>query len=305
MRRVLNLRGVAIAALAAMTPVNARAQTEPPAERALDRSLSWCAAPAAKPEWARQPIYLVLEEQRDSAEVVSSAVRLPSSYLAELLGAVREQFRAVTRPSETGDENGTTLFAADARYRVPALWGDIAFQLRGNGAVDSVVLRDVRDSTLFNQLAAALRAGSSPSARTALGADTDRWPMRLKPAMSASKTGATWAMFTMEVPRERFVTLTKRASISFPPARRNWKADITLHFYVDTAGKVEPRTIASVPSPNSITWADEESRLAYREFVRVSRRAVERSRFTPAEFLGCRYRRLVAQPMVFGGEPPL
>lgn len=301
---MLNLRGIAIAALAALTPVSARAQTKPPAERAVDRSLSWCAAPAAKPEWARQPIDLVLEEPRDSADVGSSAMRLPPSHLAELLGAVREQFRAAVGLSGTGNENGM-LFAADSHYRVPALWGSLAFQLRGNGAVDSIVLRDVRDSTLFNQLAAALRAATSRGALTPFGAYSDIRPMTLKPAMSASKTGATWAMFLMEVPREREVTVTKRPSVSYPPAIRNWKADIKLQFYVDTAGKAEPQTIVSVPSPDSIKWPDEESRLAYRQFVRVSRRAVERALFTPAEFLGCRYRRLVVQPLVFGLEPPL
>lgn len=304
MRRVLNLRNIAIAALAAMTPVAARAQTQPPVERAIDRSLSWCAAPAAKPEWARQPIYLVLEEQRDSAEVVSSALRVPASHLAKLLGAVREQFRAATGRSETGHENGTALLAVDSRYGVPALRGNIAFQLRGNGAVDSLELRDVRDSTLFNQLAAALRAGTRPGALTAFGAASDIWPMMLKPAMNTSKKGATWAMFTMEVPRERLVTVTKRPSLSYPPEVRNWKADITLQFYVDTAGKPEPRTIVAVPSPDSIKWPSVESRLAYNQFVRVSRRGVERSLFTPAEFLGCRHRQLVVQPLVFQSAPP-
>lgn len=304
-RTVLNSRGIAIAALAAMTPVSARAQTQLPAERAIDRSLSWCTAPAAKPEWAQQPIYLVLEEARDSVEVVSSARRLPTSHLAELLGAVREQFRAATTRSEADNANSTTLFSANSRYRVPALLGDMAFQLRGNGTVDSLVLRDVRDSTLFNQLAAALRAGTSLGALTPFGADSDIRPMTLKPAMRASKTGATWAMFLMEVPRERDVIAAKRPPVSYPPALRNWKADITLRFYVDTAGKAEPRTMVEVPSPDSITWADEEARLAYRQFVRVSRRAVERAQFTPAEFLGCRYRQLVEQPLLFRLVPPL
>ncbi len=303
MRRVLNLRSIVIAALTVITPVSARAQTPPPAERAVDRSLSWCAAPAFKPEWARQPIYVLLEEQRDSAEVAASAMRLPPSHLSDLLSALREQFRKDTGRLESGSENGTTLLAADARYGVSALWGNIAFQLLGNGAVDSLALHDVRDSTLFNQLASALRTVTSPGTLASFGAASDSWRMTLKPAMSPSKSGATWAMFTMEVPRERLVTVAKRPSLSFPPTARNWKADITLQFYVDTAGKPEARSIVAVPSPDSIKWPDVESRLAYNQFVRVSRRGVERSLFTPAEFLGCRYRRLVVQPLVFEAPP--
>ena len=129
--------------------------------------------------------------------------------------------------------------------------------------------------------------------------------MTLKPAMSASKTGASWAMFTMEVPRERPVTVAKRPSMSYPPAMLNWKADITLQFYVDTAGKPEPRTIVTVPFAESIKWLDNESRQADQAFLAVARRGVERTRFTPAEFLGCRYRRLVSPPLVFESRPPL
>ena len=294
-----------IAALAAITPFSVRAQAHPTAERPIDRSLSWCAAPAVKPEWARQSIFLVLEEERDPADVESNSRRLPPSHLAELLGAVRDQYRAAKEPSGRADENGAAPIAADARYHVSALWGEIAFQLRGNGVIDSVVLRDARDSTLFNQLVAALRAGSGPGALTPFGTDSDVRPMTLKPAMSASKAGASWAMFTMEVPRERLVTVAKRPSLSYPPAMLNWKADFTLQFYVDTAGNPEPRTIVTVPSAESIKWPDNESRQAYQAFLAVSRRGVERTWFTPAEFLGCRYRRLVSQPLVFESRPPL
>ncbi|MBC8088440.1 MAG: hypothetical protein H7Z40_14325 [Phycisphaerae bacterium] len=247
----------------------------------------------------------MLEEQRDAADVESKTTRLPPSHLAELLGAVREQFRAATRLSGSAVEIGTELIAADSRYHVSALWGEIAFQLRGDGAIDSIVLRDVRDSTLFNQLVAALRAGSSPGALTPFGTESDIRIMTLKPAMSASKTGASWGMFTMDVPRERPVTVAKRPSLSYPPSVPNWKAEITLQFYVDTAGKPEPRTIVTVPSTESIKWPDVESRQAYRAFVATSRRGVERSLFTPAEFLGCRRRQLVSQPLVFQPQPPL
>lgn len=305
MHRRLNLRLLAIVALAAITPYAVGAQTEPLVERSVDRSLSWCAAPASKPEWARQPILLVLEEQGEAAAAEGKTPRLPLSHLAELLGAVRKEFRAATGPSGSADETGTALVAADSRYRVSALWGHTTFQLRGDGTIDSVVLRDVRDSTLFNQLVAALRAGSSSGALTPFGTNSDIRYMTLKPSMSASKTGATWSMFTMEVPRERLVTVAKRPSISYPTEMRNWKADITLQFYVDTAGKAEPRTIVAVPAAESIKWPDVESRQAYRAFVTASRRGVERTRFTPAEFLGCRYRQLVSQPLVFETRPPM
>lgn len=302
MQRVVNFRILAAAALAAAIPVFARAQSQSTLPREIDRSLSWCAAPAANPQWARQPIYLVLEEE--TAAEVGHASRLPLTHLAELLAATRSQLRLFPGAYEPANHGGVPQAPAEPHYRVQALWGDIAFQFRGDGTVDSIVMRDVRDSTLLGQVAAALRAAAKPGALTPFGTNAQVRRMTLKPEMSASKTGAAWGMFTMEVPVERPVTIVKRAPLGYPSELRRFKADITLQFYVDTTGKAEPKTIVTVPAPDSIKWPDEATRMAYRQFVNVSRRAVERSQFAPAEFLGCRYRRLVRQPLAFDVMPP-
>ena len=63
----------------------------------------------------------MLEEEREAADVESNSGRLPPAHLAELLGAVRDQYRAATGPSERANQNGTALTAADARYGVSAL----------------------------------------------------------------------------------------------------------------------------------------------------------------------------------------
>lgn len=293
MRRRSNIYRLAISTLTALITLPCYAQTTSVA----DRSLSWCEAPSANPEWALQPIFLVLK-QHNPPPKGSNAAQLSDAHLAELLGKVRTQFRSATVPSASVNDIDT-LASADARYTVPALRGSIAFRLRGDGTIDSLVLRNLRDSTLFNQLAAALVAGAKPGALTPFGAHSDTRSLTLEVAMSPSKSGASWGMFMMTVPRERFVTVLKRPSLAYPVGVGSWKAEFELQFYVDTAGKPEPRTIVEVTPADSMRWPNFETRVAYQQFVRTARRGIERATFTPAEFLGCRYRRLVNQPMQF------
>lgn len=295
MRRLLNFTCVAFAALIATAPFSSSAQVKPQ----VDRSLSWCAAPAAKPEWKVQPIFLVIEEERDVPEMGMTALRLPASRTAEILEVVRKHLLIAETQSSTAGQDGKPSLATNPSYRIQALMGDITFRLRGNGTVDSLVLRDVRDSTLFNPMAAALRSLVAPGVLTPFGGESDMRSMTLQTAMSRTKSGASWEMFKMDVPRERFVTVLKRPTLSYPYEAGKWKAEVNLRFYVDTAGNPEPKTIVAVPSPDSADWPQDGSRLAYKEFVRVARSGVERSRFKPAEFLGCRIRRLVSQPLVF------
>ena len=274
------------------------------------QQVTWCAAKAASPEWARQTVYLVLDEPRrgpSARRTDGSRAVLPRPYLALVLEAVRVPFAAATAlgPRAASPSDTTrTLPPGEARYRPPALAAGLRFDLLGDGTIDSLAIDDVtpglaHDSVLAADMGHALRAAVATGELLPYGPPTERHRLSLRPALAFDSTGANWAAFTMNVPRERLVRHLHPSRGRYPAGLESWDANLHMEFIVDTSGRAVAESMRELPAIDSVVWDSPGQRRIYEAFVRTTKEQIRSSRYGVAEYLGCRVPQLVQEPVAY------
>lgn len=143
--------------------------------------------------------------------------------------------------------------------------------------------------------------------------DSISWLLQLKRAgldeagePRVPKLRMGFLVFSVLSPRERQVSV-ERVRVRYPPDLRNsgFTGRILMQFVVDTTGHAVPSTIRDLfPAGTPPLSTDEQ--VAYEQFLRYTRQALELGWFKPASLGGCPVPQLVQQPFSFvlqDGQP--
>lgn len=248
---------------------------------------------------------LVLEEETEASSSAAPSARsgAAAAYLKlPTLGLILE---SVTKPFMriSGLDTIVTtsrLPAGEPRYGPAVTQGDVHFRLRGDGAVDSIVLHGVIDSTLAHDLTRALQAAVDSNTVPAYGDTSMHHTLRLSGRFWQDSAAANWPIATLDAPLERSVRpRNDNDSIPFPHELRRWNAELLLQFVVEPDGRVRRESIRNVRPATDYRWPTDELRDAYEGFLEQTIESVKHWRYVPAEALGCRVAQLVQQPFDF------
>ena len=292
-----------------IVPAGAAGQGTVPAEGTPP--ITWCEHPGSGHIWERQPVYFTLDfVARDSSQE-QHALR---PYLPFLLSGIAHGFMLERQPSRNpAIESRQEPPRGEPRYGPrDLLHPEVEFDLRGDGAVDSISAADPLGSTLVADLESALVAAvargdvfgpyASPAVRTRLrlSAQLD-WPWHT----------VHWPAFTIYAPIEK-PPLAKPGNRApgYPPNARDWEGSLLFQFKIDAGGRAV-RGTARVLKSREITWTPDAtnprwneipsagSHEAFEGFKRQVEIALPAMRFLPGEYVGCRVEQWVQQEFQF------
>ena len=307
--------GLAAAALSLLAGVPARPAAQASAAGAAGRQPPVaCRVPAERVEWTDRVLLATLGPS-DSAERSLLAVPVRQLFLDEITARLR------ARLVPKNDSGGVTLPAgqlpaADSLYSPLVLLTRIHLTLYGNGDIRDVhvdttfhhALSPSGGDSLFNEHAR--EAVERAAAEGAIGpfsergaADSTRlyFEVRSDLVPAGDTTTAAWPLFRMQLPLDRHAAPLpgERSPVRYPEyaRRQGFEATVIMQFVVDEFGRPVASTIKPFRRPGDIPKRFES---VYQEFIDEVTRGIPRSRYQPAEMLGCRVPQLVLQPFSFG-----
>ena len=296
MRKTSSFLAASTGLILAATPVFA--QSERPRDPRNPPPITWCAKPAARTTWKRQPVSVMLDfATRDS----SDAQRILEPYLPLLLGGIADAFIAERQPSRVREAKVKDLPAGEPRYSPKDLrHQQVLFDLLGNGRVDSVVVVDTTGSLLVADLKSALLAAVARGDVFGPYADsTVRTRLELTAGLGEWKGFPAWLAFTLYAPVTRPVRPDYRnPPPDYPPEGLGWNGKLVFQYLVDENGRAVPET-AKVLGAEGVVWKSERYRLAFESFRDQVIKSLSRMRYTPQEHLGCVEPSYVQQEFVF------
>jgi len=261
--------------------------------------VTWCEKPARDPVWDRQTAYLALEIA-DSDSLPVHTLLKPA--LPIILDGVAREFMTARQPGRGSSVAALEeLPTGEPRYGPLALRTSVRFQLRGDGAVDSIATGRGADSTLASDLSAALQAAvARGEVFGPYGDSTVRTHLSLSVSPYTWPGTPHWPAFSINAPIHR--QIRPRPGNRLPPYPREakgWKAELLYEFVVNEEGQIEPGSIRNLRPPERYAWPTLREQEIYEAFVREVERVIASWRYEPADVLGCRVRQRANQPVTF------
>ena len=260
--------------------------------------ITWCEKPAENPEWARRIAYLTIGAwEPDSSE----ELRVLRSAFPFILSGIADHFIAEHQPGRNlAARTLEEIPAGEPRYGPVDLFSGVAFDLRGDGSVESVRSYGRSGAAIREDLMSALLGVIASGRVFGPFADSTRKLSLFVGIRPDSVPGtARWPAFSLEIPLSRGARSDPRNRLAYPPNALGWRGSLQYTFEIDEDGRVVPESIRNLVPPEKVEWDSNQRRQIYESFIRTVEAGLARFRYAPAENHGCRERSVVVQAFQF------